>query len=56
MFETLLPRDRVDGIGIGLALVRKLIEAAGGRTWVVSTPGEGSSFHATWPRSHVEAS
>ncbi|MGH7338240.1 MAG: ATP-binding protein, partial [Myxococcota bacterium] len=50
MFETLEPRDRVDGSGLGLPLVRKLVEASGGRAWVVSQPGDGASFHFTWPR------
>jgi signal transduction histidine kinase len=50
MFQTLQPRDKVDSTGIGLALVRKVVEARGGRTWVESTPGQGAVFHVTWPR------
>jgi signal transduction histidine kinase len=50
MFETVEPRDRVDGSGLGLALVRKLAEAAGGASWVESGPGRGAVFHVTWPR------
>lgn len=49
VFETLRPRDQVDGSGIGLALVRKLVESAGGRVWVDSRPGEGAAFRFTWP-------
>jgi len=56
MFETIEPRDRVDGSGLGLALVRKLVEAAGGRTWVVSRPEQGAAFHVTWPRDPSTAS
>jgi PAS domain S-box-containing protein len=50
MFQTLQPRDKVDSTGIGLALVRKVVEARGGRTWVESAPGQGAAFHVTWPK------
>jgi signal transduction histidine kinase len=47
MFQTLAPRDRVEGTGIGLSIVRKLVESRGGRVWVESTDG-GAAFHFTW--------
>ncbi|CAN5270976.1 hypothetical protein BH24ACT16_BH24ACT16_01270 [soil metagenome] len=37
------------GSGIGLAVVRQLVEAHGGRVWVESPPGEGASFGFTLP-------
>ncbi len=37
------------GLGIGLALARYLVELQGGRIWVESTAGKGSSFHVTVP-------
>jgi PAS domain S-box-containing protein len=49
IFQTLAPRDKVEGTGIGLSVVRKLVEARGGRAWVDSTPGKGSTFYFTWP-------
>ena len=50
MFQTLRPRDQVEGSGMGLALVRKHVELHGGRLWVESAPGEGSTFRFTWPK------
>ena len=48
MFQTLQPRDRVEANGIGLAVVKKIVEAHGGKAWVESALGEGATFFFTW--------
>ena len=49
IFQTLQPRDKVEGTGIGLALVRKIVEHRGGRAWIESSPGQGATFAFLWP-------
>jgi signal transduction histidine kinase len=50
MFQTLRPRDQVEGSGIGLAVVDKIIINVGGIITVDSVPGQGATFRFTWPR------
>ena len=55
LFQTLAPRDKIEGTGVGLALVKKIIELEGGKIWLESRPGAGATFHFTLPRSHSPA-
>lgn len=60
LFHTLEPEEKAEGTGIGLAVVKRLVEAHGGRVWVESQVGEGATFRFLWPRgdgsSHEERS
>jgi PAS domain S-box-containing protein len=51
IFQTLEPRDRVEGTGIGLSLVKKLVEAQGGQVGVESSRGSGARFWFTWRKT-----
>jgi signal transduction histidine kinase len=53
IFQTLAPRDKVEGTGIGLSVVRKIVESRGGRIWLDSEVGTGTTFHFTWPLHSV---
>jgi signal transduction histidine kinase len=50
MFRRLHSREEYEGCGIGLALVERIVRRLGGRTWVVSQPGAGATFHILLPR------
>ena len=38
------------GTGVGLPIVKKIVESAGGRIWIESARGEGTTVHFIWPR------
>lgn len=49
LFETLRPRDEVEGSGLGLAMVKKTMESLGGSVELVARPGRGAAFDILWP-------
>ena len=52
IFKKLESRDKVEGSGIGLAIVKKMVESIGGKIWIVSEDNKrGTAFHFTIPQS-----
>ncbi len=52
MFETLQPKNKSNSTGIGLPLTKKIVEMYGGKIWVESKMGDGTTFFFTFPRNY----
>ncbi len=50
IFQILSLRDETENIGIGLPIVKKIVEMYDGQIWLESTPGQGSTFFFTFPK------
>ena len=50
IFQTLHERDRIESTGVGLAIVKKILEDRKQTIKVISSPGKGSTFVFTWPK------
>lgn len=55
IFQTLQARDKIESTGVGLAIVKKIIEDAGGKVWLESELGKGSKFYFSLPKMSVMA-
>ncbi|WP_439881586.1 ATP-binding protein [Pontibacter sp. MBLB2868] len=54
IFQTLQERDAMESTGVGLTIVKKIVEWQGGTIWLTSHPGQGSTFTFTWPKDEVK--
>jgi PAS domain S-box-containing protein len=50
IFQTLEARDKVENTGVGLAIVKKIVEGQGGSIRLESQEGQGATFRFTWPK------
>ncbi|MCY1005095.1 ATP-binding protein [Nannocystis pusilla] len=50
MFQTLESRDKFEGAGIGLSVVKKIVESRGGSVALESQAGAGATFVVRWPK------
>jgi len=50
IFQTLSPRDEFESTGVGLTVVKKIVELYDGKIWLESKLGEGSTFFFTLPK------
>jgi light-regulated signal transduction histidine kinase (bacteriophytochrome) len=53
IFQTLVPSDQTENTGIGLALVKKIVETYQGKVWLESEVGLGTTFYFTLPKSMI---
>jgi signal transduction histidine kinase len=53
IFQTLEARDKVENTGIGLSLVKKIVEGQGGTISLESAEGEGATFRFTWSKQPI---
>lgn len=49
IFQTLQPRDKFESTGVGLSIVKKIIETNGGKIWLESELTKGTTFYFTLP-------
>lgn len=54
VFQTLKSRDELESTGVGLSIVKKIVESQGGSVMVQSQVGHGTTMSFTWPRQIIK--
>jgi signal transduction histidine kinase len=54
LFQTLREKDEKESTGIGLAIIKKILDDQHGTIYVNSAPGQGAEFVFTWPRTQTD--
>jgi PAS domain S-box-containing protein len=54
IFQTLQSRDEIESTGVGLAIVKKIVDEKGGVLRVESNMTEGTTFHFSWPKDEIK--
>jgi light-regulated signal transduction histidine kinase (bacteriophytochrome) len=54
LFQTLQAKDQFESTGVGLTLAKKIVELNGGKIWLTSTVGQGTTFFFTLPKTNTE--
>ena len=54
IFQTLQSRDKKENTGVGLSIVKKIVESEGGKINLDSELGKGATFDFTWPKLSIE--
>lgn len=51
IFQTAHNQEKIESTGIGLSIVKKIVEDCGGKIWIESDTGKGAKFEFVWPKA-----
>ena len=54
-FQAFKQQENIESTGLGLTIVKKIVEKIGGKVWFVTTVGQGTTFYFTWPKKRIKS-